>query len=134
MGLFLAAGEREGAVPPHALTGEEKRENPPSAVSAKGGWREGAGGGLVFELGIEASLVATVLAATNEGGEDEDGDNTDGGAEEVRGGAVAVGRRVGVIGNAGEHDYKRDEVDSDSRPIAANNWGGHALALSLIHI
>ena len=78
-------GEREGVVPPYALTGEGKRENPPRAVSAKGGWRGAGSGGLVFELGIQASLVAAVLAATNEGGEDEYGDYTDGGAEEVRG-------------------------------------------------
>ena len=62
------------------------------------------------------------------GGEDEDGDDTDGGAEEVRGGAVAVGRRVGVIGNAGEHGNERDEVDGHCSPISAHRWGGDALA------
>ena len=73
-------------------------------------------------------MVAAVLAATKKGSEGEGYDDAYPCADEVGDGVVAVGWRIGVIGNAGEHDYKRDEVDSDSRPIAANNWGGHALA------
>ena len=82
---------------------------------------------LVFELGIQASLVTAVLTATNEGGEDEYGDGTDGGADEVSDGVVAFGGRVGIIGNAGEHGDERDEVDGHCGPISARRWGGDAL-------
>ena len=67
---------------PLALTGACKIEEP-----AVRGEREGRDGGrwagkscLVVELGVEALLVAAVLMAADEWGEDEDGDSANCGA------------------------------------------------------
>ena len=67
---------------PLARTGAGKREEP-----GVRGEREGRDGGrwagkscLVVELGVEALLVAAVLMAADEWGEDEDGDSANCGA------------------------------------------------------
>ena len=72
-----------------------------------------AGGGgevLVLEGGVEAGLVAAVLLPSERRGDEDDREGTYGGADEV-GSSGGIGKRVGVVGDAGEAEEHRDEVE-----------------------